>query len=47
MKLSSWPKLPIITVMLIVTAVYLYLIWPQWFWAPVVGLVLLLLIGRR
>jgi len=47
MPIRTWPKLPIITVMLIVTAVYLYQLWPTWFWLPLVVLAGVLLVARR
>lgn len=46
-RLPSWPKLPMLAVMLIVTAAWLWVVWPQWFWAPVVALVVLLVIARK
>jgi polyferredoxin len=47
MPLGRWPRIPILAVLLLVTAVYLYLVWPAYFWVPVVALVALLLATRR
>ncbi len=33
--------------MLLITAVYLLLLWPTWFWVPLAGLVLVLVLGRK
>jgi len=47
MPLAQWPKLPVLTVMLLITAVYLHLMWPAYFWIPVVALVSLLVLARK
>ncbi|MFW6157059.1 MAG: hypothetical protein ACOC7J_07050, partial [Armatimonadota bacterium] len=48
MPLSNWPKVPIVTFMLIVTAVYLYLVFGSWYWTlPAVALGVLLLVFRK
>ncbi len=47
MPLRNWPRLPILAILLAVTAVWLYLLWPRFFWIPVVGMVALLLVARR
>jgi Pyruvate/2-oxoacid:ferredoxin oxidoreductase delta subunit len=45
--ISKWPKLPLLAAMLAVTAVYLYLIWPRYFWIPVVLLTVVLVAARK
>lgn len=47
MPINRWPKIPILAAMLLVTTVYLYLLWPAYFWAPVVVLMALLLVTRK
>ncbi len=47
MPLKTWPKIPIIAVLLGITSIYLYLMWPAYFWMPIVGLLGLLLITRK